>query len=46
MAAQTKIYNDKIDENLDEKETRKETLEGILERADCDDQEAFEFCNC
>ena len=38
MAVQTKVHDDKMHEKLDEKEARKKTLEGRLERIDCDNQ--------
>ena len=42
MEMQTKVYNDKAFEKLDDKESRKNILEDRPERADCDNQEIFE----
>ena len=43
MVVQTKVHNNKTCQKLEEKETRKKTLEGRLERTKCDNQEMFEF---
>ena len=43
MAVQTKVHNDKMHKKLDDKERRKKTLEGRLERTDCDNQEVIDF---
>ena len=43
MALQTKMCHDKTCAKLDDKATRKKTLEGKLKRDDCDDKEVFEF---
>ena len=43
MEVQSKVHNDKIYKQLDDKGTRKKTLEGRLERTNCENQEVFEF---
>ena len=43
MASQSKVHKDKICKKLDDKETRKNILEGRLEKPDCDNEEFFKF---
>ena len=45
MGVRKKLHNDKTCEKLDDNEKRKKTLEGRLERSDCDNQEVRIFYN-
>ena len=38
-----KSIKTKSTKKLDDKETRKKALEGVLQRTDCDNQEVFDF---
>ena len=43
QAYQTKVYNDKIYNELKEDRVRNRILKGQLRREDCDDEDVFEF---
>ena len=43
MALQTKVHKDKTCAKLDDKEIRKKIIDGKLKRAECDNEEVFEF---
>ena len=43
MALQTEVWKDKTHAKLDDKEIRKKIIDGKLKRAECDNEEVFEF---
>ena len=43
MAVRRKVHQDKMHVKLDDRVIKKKTLEGRMERRDCDNEEVFEF---